>query len=197
MIRDDNPYQSYKRRQQKQYGPWQVVHDQDTGVIVGVCKKHINEETMDLVMDDEDCPALADECQQCFIEQTKQMREETRTELKRLLGERQWNDYCRNDVPTKPFEDEHKIHWNTEESISIGVYNHIPERFSTYVDLDEFLSYMIEQGVGHAESIGQDGYFSMSDVKQQIENAEYIAELMEKAAKDWRGLHDYLRTVYE
>jgi hypothetical protein len=114
-------------------------------------------------------------------------------ECSRKLGERSWNDIEREDyayLKKFPFYAElaGPVNWY------LNVYDRDGEMY--FLQLEEILSYAVESAIAAHTSIGQDGYFSMSGIKEDIEANIALAEMLEAAAKDLRNVAKQTEAIH-
>lgn len=109
------------------------------------------------------------------------------------LGTRSHND----------FQDEHygfirNFPFYAELSGEVNWYINVYDREGKmhFLHLEDILQQCVQGAIVSYVNIGQDGYFSVSQIKGDMEANEAQAQMFEAAAKDLRGVNDCIDSVY-
>lgn len=133
-------------------------------------------------------------CLWCYkIEKGVRMSVGDIQECNRKLGERDWNDIEGEDFA---FLDKFPFYAELAGPVNwyLNVYDGQGEMY--FLHLEEILNYAVESAISQHANIGQDGYFSMSGIKENMECNIALAEMLEAAAKDLRNIASQTEQIH-
>lgn len=200
-IREKNgPYASYNARRQLEFGPWQVFDGAKNEDPFALCANHYAERRDDgqaitKVHDDDGVVALEDTCDDCEAERIKKREERIEEWMKDRLGNRSWNDI--EGDPTGDLFTRH-FPFYAELAGPVNWYLNVYDRQGKmyFLHLEEILNYAVESAVYAHTTIGQDGYFSISQIQEDMDANIAQAEMLEAAAKDLRNISAQTKQIH-
>jgi hypothetical protein len=201
QIRNEKgPYASYQARLQLERGPWQVFDGAKNEDPFALCANHYaerrdNGEAITKVHDDDGVVALEDTCDDCEVERKRKREEKIEEWMEGRLGNRSWND-IEGDSTGELFL--HHFPFYAELAGPVNWYINVYDRQGKmyFLHLEEILNYAVESAVSAHTSIGQDGYFSISQIQEDMDANIAQAEMLEAAAKDLRAISAQTKQIH-